>query len=1166
MATRWTQEQQQAIQARNHTILVSAAAGSGKTAVLVERIVTLLKEGFRLNRMLIVTFTRAAAAEMRQRLNQRLLKELHSDPDVMGQALDDLECTEISTIHAFCQKVLRNNFEAVGIDPLSRVAETKQTEALFEQAFRDAMNELLEEEDNADFQAFAAAFSQRDIHDMTDQLYEFLMSLPQPFDWLDQKVSQVQAEDWAQHPWYQVLVQQARRQLQGMQVLLDSQARMFDLPDAVDQLHVTWEQDAKACRALMQSAQGEPSALREALATFSMVRAAACRGLTDGQKQWQKQYKALRDEIKDMVKECAASLRLDEEKLNREFGVIQQHLKGLASLVKQVHLRFSESKQAMSYLDFSDLEQMTMTVLSQPAYRQTLQEEYDHIFVDECQDVSAVQDAILQSIHGENSCMFMVGDVKQSIYRFRRAEPTLFLNRMLTYSDDPDAPERRIFLQKNFRSRTAVLEGTNLVFRQLMHRSVTELDYTDEEALIPGRCTENDPPVEIHLVKQPEGGVSGEIAAEVQVIVSRIRELLTTRFDDGGTLRPYQYRDMVILLPKVAGVGSAMAQLLEEQGVPMFFDGTESYFNLAEITAMTALLQVLDNPRQDVPLMAVLKQTPFHLTDSDLADIRLCRTGRDVPFHEAYDACCEGDTPLSEKCRVSRETLAKWRFMSEVMRLPDFLWYLVRETGLYAACGALPEGELRQANLRMLCQRGAEFEQNGGYTLSGFLQQLAEQKSSGDERSAKMLGENENLVRIMTIHKSKGLEFPVVFCARMSGKLHLSRRGGLLMHSRLGVCLPYVNRSLNIRRDTMADAAFEIQRLLDEKAEKARLLYVAMTRAREQLIMIGCVPEEGKLLWQMPESDYRILAADSMLDWVLQAVSTKDNPHLSTGFPQAANPCKIKVWGDLHPQDVDKNKVIHSLEEWLNTTLSVEAGDKLGILWQGMYDARAAAPLKTSVTSLARKDVLKDPLPLTDADEDSESKRQPETIVMPLRLSELPQKPSFMQEKQITGAERGTLIHRALSLLDLDGLRGSADLDGAVREQIDGMIRRGCFTIEEGFLLDAGSMVRFLRSDLGQRMLASPDVRSEWSFNYLMDEEGTLLQGVIDCAFEENGCWVLADYKTDRILDEAAFVERYTMQLNWYARALEAITGRKVSEMWLYALTKGRAYPVERRM
>ncbi|MGN1020291.1 MAG: helicase-exonuclease AddAB subunit AddA [Aristaeellaceae bacterium] len=1166
MATRWTKEQLQAIQARNHTILVSAAAGSGKTAVLVERIVTLLKEGARLNRMLIVTFTRAAAAEMRQRLNQRLLKELHNDPDVMSQALDDLECTEISTIHAFCQKVLRNNFEAVGIDPLSRVAETRQTDVLFEQAFRDAMNELLEDPSEEDFQAFAAAFSQRDIRDMTGQLYTFLMSLPQPFDWLDQQISSIRAEDWEHHPWYQVLVQQTGRQLQGLQVLRDSQERMFDLPNAVEQLRATWEQDVQDCQELMAVDQDNAFELRSAMASFRLKRAAACRGLSDEQKQWQKQFTDLRNRIKSIVNDGFKNLSIDEERWDQEFAMIQRHLRGLSVLMKRVHLRFSESKQAMSYLDFSDLEQMTMDVLSQPEYRRALQEEYDHIFVDECQDVSAVQDAILQAIHGENSCMFMVGDVKQSIYRFRRAEPTLFLNRMLTYSDDPDAPERRIFLQKNFRSRTAVLEGTNLVFRQLMRRSVTELDYTDEEALIPGRCTEDDPPVEIHLVKEPEGGVSGEIAAEVQVIVSRINELLTTRFDDGGAMRPYQYRDMVILLPKVAGVGSAMAQLLEEQGVPVFFDGTESYFNLAEITAMTALLQVLDNPRQDVPLMATLKQTPFHMTDSDLADIRLCRTGRDVPFYEAFEACCEGTAPLSEKCRVSRETLSKWRFMAEVMRLPDFLWYLVRETGLYAACGALPEGELRQANLRMLCQRATEFEQNGGYTLSGFLRQLEEQKASGDERSAKMLGENENLVRIMTIHKSKGLEFPVVFCARLSTKMHLPRRGGLLMHSRLGVCLPYVNRSLNIRRDTMADQAFEIQRLLDEKAEKARLLYVAMTRAREQLILIGCAPEEGKVLWDMPDSDYRILAAESMMDWVMQTISTKDNPPLSTGFPQAANPCKIRVWGDLHPQAVDKNKVIHSLEEWLNTTLSGEAGDKLGILWRDMYRERAAVPLKTSVTSLARKDVLKDPMPLTDDDEDSESKRQPETIVMPLRLSELPQKPAFMQEKRITGAERGTLIHRALSLIDLDDLRQASDPEAAIRAQLEDMIRRGCFTIEESCLLDAGSIAGFFRSDLGQRVLRSREVRGEWSFNYLMDDEGTLLQGVIDCAFEEDGCWVLADYKTDRILDEEAFVERYTMQLNWYARALEAITGRKVSEMWLYALNKGKAYPVERRL
>lgn len=1162
MATTWTREQQQAINARNHTILVSAAAGSGKTAVLVERIITLLREGYRLNRMLIVTFTRAAAAEMRQRLNQRLLKEVVSEPDMMGQALDDLESAEISTIHSFCQKVLRNNFQAVGIDPLSRIAEEKQTEVLFEQAFKDALNELLDDQQQTAFQSFANAYSQREIRDMTGQLHNFLMSLPNPFRWLDEKISAMDCEDWSQHPWYHVLVEHGRRQLYGIDVLLSRQQAMFDQPDSVEALRVTWEQDMQACRKLYELAAESPRAMMEALSTFDLVKAAICRGLNEDQKKWQKQYKDLRDKIKGIIKETAAFLRLDDEKMQQEFGVIREHLQGLALLVRRTHEVFAEYKQAQSYLDFSDLEQMTMEVLEREEYRAALQADYDHIFVDECQDVSAVQDAILQNLHGENSCMFMVGDVKQSIYRFRKTDPTLFMNRMYQYSDEEDARERRILLQKNFRSRTNVLEGTNIIFRELMKERVTELRYTKMEELVPGRCTENDPPVEMHLIandKKPD-----EIAAEVEVIVRRIRELLSEKFDDKGTMRHYTYKDMVILLPKVAGTGSAMAQLLQEQGVPVFFDGSESYFNLTEVVAMTSLLQVLDNPQQDVPLMAVLKMTPFHMTDSELAEIRLSKTGQDVPFHEAYAACCEGETALAEKCRVSRETLADWRFRAETMHLPDFMWYLIRETGYYAACGSLPEGELRQANLRMLCQRAAEYEQSGGYILSGFLQQIAEQKASGDERSAKMLGENENLVRIMTIHKSKGLEFPVVFCARMNGKLHLPRRGGLLMHSSLGVCLPYVNRSMNIRRDTMADKVFDIQRMLDEKAERARLLYVAMTRAREQLIILGCAPSEGKMNWNMPESDYRIWMADSMLDWIMQVISTTEKPEQSTGCPQPANPWKIRVWDDVNPQAVDKDKVIHSVEKWLLSTENREKAGNLGIVWQGIYDGRSAVPLKTSVTSLAKKNVLNDPMPLTDADEDMESKRQSETIVMPLRLSELPSKPAFMEEKQLTGADRGTLMHRAISLMELDILRKTDNLHQAVRDEIDRMTQLGCFTIEEAFTLDVRAIAAFFMSKLGQRLLNSQNVRSEWSFNYRMDEQGTLLQGVIDCAFAEDGGWVLVDYKTDRIFDEEAFVERYRLQLDWYARALESISGRKVKECWLYALRKGKAYRIDR--
>lgn len=1156
---RWTKEQQSAIDARNHTILVSAAAGSGKTAVLVERIVGLVREGYRLDRMLIVTFTRAAAAEMRQRLNQRIAKEAISDPEHMSQALDDLEAAEISTIHSFCQKVIKNDFQAVGVDPLARICDEQQQQSLFEQAFCDAMNELLADEKQEAFHAFASAFDQQEVREMTGKLYTFLMSLPEPFQWLDEKIDQVYQQPFDEHPWYQVIVEHSARQVQGIDVLLETQKAMFGDPNAVQELYTTWLADREAYERLMLLDVGSAQGMAEALATFSFQKAVTCKGLTDEQKEWKKQYTKIRDQMKALIKDITAELRLDEQKTGIELENIQLHLSGLAVLIKLIHEKFSAYKIKQNLLDFNDLEQMTLHILRQKEYRDRLQQDYDHIFVDECQDVSAVQDAILQTIHGENSCLFMVGDVKQSIYRFRLADPTLFLHRMRTYSDDENAAERRIFLQKNFRSRANVLEATNQVFRKAMRADVTEIDYLPEDELVPGRCTENDPPVEIHLLdtKQQENENLTDLAAESRVVVQRIKFLLTQQLEDNGVKRPYQYRDMVILLPKVARIGPALAELLQQQGIPVYYDGAESYFGLPEIRTMRGLLSVLDNPLQDIPLLSALKMVPFCMTDKELADIRLCKTGRDVPFHEAFQAACEEETPLGQRCRQINETLCRWRFDAAIMRTKDFLWHILRETGFYAACGALPEGTARQANLRLLCQRAAEYEDNSGIGLSGFIKQMENQQQAGDSRSAKLLGENENLVRIMTIHKSKGLEFPVVFCLQTNARMHLAQRGGVKMHSKLGVCLPYVNRKLNIRRNTLADDSFDIQRLLDEKAEKARLLYVAMTRARERLIFIGCASISKKISWKMSPGAYRVWSADSMLDWVMQCVIDGE----STGYPQGANPFAIRVWTDFEQQAVEKNKLIHSMQSWLKSMLSIRPVEYLGIDWNSEKHEGKAQPIKTSVSSLSKKQVLHDPLPLSDADEEAQDKRQPEDIVSPLRLSDLPSRPAFMEEKHLTGAERGSIVHRVLSLIQLDCLKNN--VDEGLWQELRRLENMNCITPEENDVLNHQSLLRFFQSNLGQRMLNSSLVRREWSFNLRM-EENTLLQGVIDCAFEEKDGWILIDYKTDRINDEEAFIQRYTMQLDWYTKALEAITKKSVHERWLYSLSKSKAYPVER--
>jgi len=1156
----WTPQQLMAIEAMNNTILVSAAAGSGKTAVLVERIVQLIRGGAHLNRMLIVTFTKAAAAEMRQRLNRRLINEAQEAPGIFGQALDELESTEISTIHAFCQKVLRNNFQAVGIDPMVRPCDDQMKKALFEAAWLEAFNELLEKRDHLDFVELAYAWDEKRLQEMTLSLYDFLMSLPEPFAWLDQAVQNIDASPYDRHPWYQVLLRHAKLELQGISAILRTMREMFSEPDAVEARRETLLADEIACEALFHVEHSDVRELLTVLNAFSLPKAKVIRGLSEAEKAWSERISDQRKKITAIVKHHKEVLTLDEDKLHTEFGMIQRHMRGLAALTKATHAAFLAKKAEKHLIDFADMEQFTMQVLSDPALRTQMQMEYDHIFVDECQDVSQIQDAILQSIHDENNIMFMVGDVKQSIYRFRKADPTLFMQRLRTYSDDADAKCRRIILQKNFRSRYNVLDATNEVFRAVMRPDVTELTYDPIDELICGRDGEDGPQVEMHLldVSPGEDGETVEaLEAEAQVVIERIHALLETEFDDGKAVRKYTYRDMVILLSAASNTAPKLVELLGRAGIPVFYDGAAAYYDLPEVKAVKALLSVIDNPLQDIPLLAALKMPPFALSDSELASVRTAKSGKNVPFYEAFEAVCGLEGALPEKCRAIREQLNTWRFEAEAMRLSDFIWHVMQDSGYYACAGAMAKGELRQANLRMLYQRAQAFENDGGETLSDFLR-LTEEQSAGDDRmSAKMLGENENLLRIMTMHKSKGLEFPVVFCMQMSGGLHKPFRGELLLHTRRGAAMPYVNRELRIKRKTLADEAFKVQRELDEKAERARLLYVAMTRARERLLLIGCCKEKDRAVWNLPQSDYAIWNARSMTDWIMQAVGKIHN--LSTVDPQPETPWNIRDWSHMTGLAVDKHVDKPDVTARLRTLLTQQVEGDFSA-WEKQQEA-AFAPIKTSVSAIAKKETTNDPMPLTDAEEDESTKRMEEEIVSPLRMSELPSRPAFLEEKQLTGAERGTLMHRALSLIPLEPLRGAEHLYAAVKQAVHDMADREVFTYQEVMVLYIKGLSDFFAGELGQRMLASPNVRREWAFNLLLDDRsGTLLQGVIDCAFLEDGAWVLVDYKTDRIEDEDAFIQCYRLQIDWYARALTRITGLPVKERYLYSIGKTKAY------
>lgn len=1167
----WTKQQEQAIRARNHTILVSAAAGSGKTAVLVERIVSLVREGASMNRMLIVTFTKAAAAEMRQRLAKRISREAISREPAMVKALDELETTQISTIHSFCQRVIRSHFEQVGVDPLVRVCDEQQQKLLFEDAFTTAMDELLDERTDENFLLLADVWDQDKLLSLTAQLYDFLMALPKPFAWLDAHVEQL-SQPIMQQPWVETLENAAKLQLGAMDDALIAMRSLFDLPNAVMDRMEALNADAQLVSAL-QGLEGK--ALQTAVANFSLPRLSPKRGLSTEEKKWGKRFSEGRSAIKKRAERANELLNPDFGQLERELPAIQAQLRGLAALVKRTHQHFREEKNARNCMDFGDMEQYTLDILEQPEVRAQMQGEFDHIFVDECQDVSQIQDAILQAIHGEQNCLFMVGDVKQSIYRFRKADPTLFLGRMQTFSEEETARERKIVLQQNFRSSFPVLDATNRVFRQTMRPAVTELTYAPEDELICGLgAREDDPPVMVHLLRGPDIrdalGVSASEAAQVlkaadpkevlrtetRVVAQRIKELLGTTMPDGKTI---SYRDMVILLAQTTNLAQTVVDALTEEGIPTFYDGAESYFNLPEIMDMKALLSLLDNAQQDFPLLTVLKMVPFSLTDEELAQIRLMQTGQNVPFYQAFAKACDGEDEFAQKCRKISEKLETWRFQAEVMRLSDFIWHLMTDSGYYAAVGALPKGEVRQGNLRLLYERAQAFEAEGGVTLAAFITRMDEQERGGDSMSAKMLTENEDLVRVMTMHKSKGLEFPVVFLMNLEHSLLRAQIGTMLLHPKLGVALPYINRKLNICRRTLMQEAFEEQRRLDELAERARLLYVAMTRAKLHLELVATVAGDERTKWELalPPSDSRVRGALSMIAWVMQAIST-DAHTKSTNYPQASTPWDCRDWDELPQKTVDKvgeteadaSKVLSLLQTAPPEDVFPEKTIQADIL-----------PLKTSVSALVKKQA--DELPLSDAEEDAETKHAVDENGTPLLLSELPRRPAFMEEKRMTAAERGTLTHRALSLMPLDALRAADDIPRVIREALAAMQKRGLFTVDELHIISVGAISGYFTSEIGRRMLQSGNVRREWAFNLrLTGKQARLLQGVIDCAFEENGAWVLVDYKTDRVDDEQTLVNRYAEQLAWYARALAKITGKPVKERYLYALRVGKAIAV----
>ena len=1127
---RWTAGQKEAIEARNDSVLVSAAAGSGKTAVLVERVLSLLREGMRIDRMLIVTFTRAAAGEMRERIGRRLEEEGAQDAHLRRQALR-LSRAPICTLHVFCARVLREHFQAAGIDPMCRIADEDKLAALRARALDDVLEKAYADP-TPDERALFDQFEDRPITEMIGSLYPFLISKADPWGWADRMCADERAELAA---WRPLLEELCLSRLRGAEELLPEMERILSRAGGPARYAPCLEADAALTAALLRSArEGTLTGGKTGFERLSTKKAGPEEDPDSAER-----YKALRAEWKDRIEKARSLLPADEEKAAAALRHALPPLRALVALTRAMDETYFALKQRRNYLDYGDLEHLTLKALSDPDVRTAVAGQYDALFIDEYQDVSGIQEALLRALHenGKN-LLFMVGDVKQSIYRFRLADPTLFLEKYRDYSLEKDAPQRKILLQQNFRSHENVLLAVNQVFSHAMREEETEINYDEAAMLRPGAGQPLGAPVEIHLLtaKEDDDGEAGELKKgylyEAEAAACRIRELMRTAVvHEGGGTRPLRFRDIALLLRYASGRAPHIARVLQAHGIPVYSDADAQFFDLPEVGDLMNLLRVIDNPLQDIPLLSALRCPCFGFTEEELARIRLVERKPGSAFHEAFLAVLEKDDPLGEKARGAWAKMDGWRFLAKNLTVDQLVYRVLEESGLYMRAGALPDGDTRQANLRLLAERARGESAKEG--LSAFLRETGRLRAGDDGKSAKTLGENEDVVRILTMHKSKGLEFPVVILMELARPFRKGGDGPLRLHARHGMALPFIDAEQRTTGSTCALEALAGVTEKEARAEEARLLYVGMTRARERLILLASPKRIDAALerWQRPATAYAAGSASCMLDWVMQSLG---------GFH--ADPY-------IAPNGSAWRMALHPAEDWpapgyaaaapLNLT-DQEPDEKT--VRRMTRENPPQPPLKTSVTALAKQ--------LREEKDDWESpadKRAP--------LGEDAPVPDFLAAEDVSPAQRGTATHRVLGLIDYDLAR-----QGKIPEALDALAGKGLLTQAERAAIRVIWLRDFFRSDVGKRALRASSLRREWAFN-LRGEGQTLIQGVIDLCFIEDGAWVLVDYKTDSA-DGETLMDRYAGQIRWYAKALEKITGLPVREKLLFALREGRAYPV----
>ena len=1183
MANKWTNEQLSAITQKGNNILVAAAAGSGKTTVLVERIIRkIINDNVDIDKILVVTFTNAAASEMRERILTALYKQIDEDP--LNQRLRKqivlLNKASICTIDAFCLDIIRNNFFEIGASSNFRIADNTELELLKQEAIEETFEELYLENDdefNKLIELYAGYKDDENLKNIILKIHNYIQSAPFPEDWLEEQIEKFNMsniEDFSQTEWGKIILKNFRDEVLNSIQILESSKHQLDMITELSKFSLVVADDINQLKFLEQNWDNWERA-HEIANNLKFKTWPTDKKVVSNLKE---DTKKARDNVKKRISKAVSQTFIyNTEEAVEDINAMYPILKKIKDVTLKFMEKFSEKKSNKNIMDFSDIEHYALKILLKKdengIYQKTevakkYEEKFNEIAIDEYQDSNLVQEYILTSIsNGKN--IFMVGDVKQSIYRFRQAKPELFLDKYQKYGLEPNEYGQKIKLFKNFRSRENILDTTNLIFSDIMSADFGEIEYDESEYLNLGATyeepTENvefagKTELDIIDLKKEENEDGEEIEEdnssellekteiEAKFVANRIQKLIKSKYqvyDRKTGYRDITYKDIVILLRATSNTANVFEKELLNLNIPVFSDQAENYLESIEIRTITSLLKIIDNPYRDIPLVTVMRSIIGDFTDNELIEIRL--TQNEGYFYDSLKeakASPKIDGKLKEKVINFLDKLNKWREEERYLPLNEFIQKIYEETDYYNYVRLMPNGQVRKANLKMLLDRAKDYEKISFKGLFNFIRYLEKVKSSNsDLSSAKVIGENENVVRIMSIHKSKGLEFPVAIISRTDKKFNQKDLNeSILLHQDIGFGMQYINYDRKIEYTTATKEAIKIKTKEESIAEEMRILYVALTRAKEKLIITGVENDFTKSIEQKKELleiyekendkiNHLVLKKYlSYLEWIELVYLNRQDIENQITLNKIAKKDVLKAEENQEEQEKRNIELPEKIDyEKINEILN----------WQYKYKEMTNIQSKMSVTKIKE---LKN----------NETQKQQHIEI----------KPKFMLDKtKVSSAERGTITHLILQKLDFTKEYSKEEL----AQFVNNLCTKNIITQIQKDSINIEKIYQIINTQFIKNLKNAKEIKKETPFyTYIntkeiyntQNSENILVQGIIDLYYiNQQNEVILVDYKTDYVEGSGEeLIDKYKVQLEIYKKALEESLKEKVKHIYIYSI------------